>query len=103
MPPVAASVCLYADKSVPAASDVVVTTSGAPIRMVMEAVALCMGCPESVAVILVVTPLGLAIVGVPVICPAVLRLSPAGRDDPAVTLHDSGAVPPVATSVAEEG
>jgi hypothetical protein len=55
-------------------------------------VTLCCGVPESVACTLKIdVP---AVVGVPVICPAVLNVNPAGRL-PRVTDHDIGAVPPL--------
>jgi hypothetical protein len=102
VPPVAASVAVYAAPTCPFASDVVVTASGdtlaAVIVSVRFTVAFCCGLPASFAVNVNAVALATA-VGVPLIVPVELSVRPAGSV-PLVNVHAYGVVPPVAASVA---
>jgi hypothetical protein len=96
VPPLAATVALYAVPTVPPGSDAVVMLTGATMVIDRFAVAVkCVGLVESVAVIdAVVVP---AVVGFPVIAPVdALIPNPAGRP---VAVQVIGGVPPVAATV----
>ena len=97
MPLVAATLALYAVPVTPVGSDVVViVTLGTIVSKRLTEALTGVGLVESVTVmatLFVPDP-----VGVPVICPAVLILSPTGRPD-ATNVY--GVVPPVAFTVAE--
>lgn len=103
VPPVAARVNEYAVPTIPFGTEAVVIVSGnAPELMLIEnrLVAFCIGEEESVTcTVKLDCP---ALVGVPLIVPFLLKPRPAGND-PEVTVHEYGAVPPEAVSVVEYG
>jgi hypothetical protein len=96
VPPAAATVVAgYATPTIPLGSAVVVIVTVVPIVICRFAVALKWGLVESVTVIAaVLVPAGP--VGVPVIWPAALIESPAGKP---VAVNVYGVVPPVASTV----
>ena len=100
VPPLAASVAVYAVPTVPPLSDVVVTCTGvtaAATTMLKLFVVLCAGELESVT--FKVNDAVPAVVGVPLICPALLSVSPAGNAPEEID-QLYGVVPPLAASVA---
>ena len=84
------------EPTTPAGNDVVVTESGALI--VIESA--CVSVRDPLSVTRTVKLGACAVVGVPVIAPAVDSVNPAGNV-PAAILHVYGVVPPAAASVAE--
>jgi hypothetical protein len=102
VPPVAVSVVEYTVPTVPSGNDELeVIVNGAPAALVLMEkglIAFCAGEEESVACTVKLDwP---ALVGVPLIVPPGLKFRPAGNA-PEVTVHEYGAVPPVAVSVVE--
>ena len=96
VPPVAAAVCEYPMPTVPPANDAVVIVGAAAITIDNAFVPTAPRVSVALSVKLNVD----ATVGVPVIAPPLLRLSPLGNA-PALTAHVSAPVPPVATAVCE--
>jgi hypothetical protein len=98
VPPEAVSGAEYAVPTVPFGNEaVVIISSGAPTLMLMESglLAFCTGVEESVTcTVKADCP---ALVGVPLIIPALLKLRPAGNV-PDATVHEYGVVPPDAVS-----
>jgi hypothetical protein len=91
----------YAVPTVPLGKEAVVIVSiGAVLLMLIESgcVTFCVGEEESVTwTVKLDWP---ALVGVPLIVPPLLKLRPAGNE-PDVTVHEYGAVPPEAVSADE--
>jgi len=99
VPPLEASVELYARFTSPAGSVAVVTVSTGALMVMLNAFVLVSGgLPESVTfTVKLEVP---AVVGVPVIAPVLaLRLNPAGKA-PLVILHVNGETPPLSCSAA---
>jgi hypothetical protein len=80
----------------------VVITSGAAMRKVRVRGTDCDGEPESVACTVNVEPRIFTVVGVPLITPAVERVSPGGKA-PDTTAHETFPVPPDVVSVCRYG
>ena len=100
VPPLAANVAVYAVPTVPPVSEEVVTCTDAPAAvttMLKFAVALCAG--ELASVTFTVNDAVPDDVGVPLICPALLSVSPAGKVPEEID-QLYGVVPPLAASVA---
>jgi translation initiation factor 2 alpha subunit (eIF-2alpha) len=101
VPPAADSVELYALPTEPLGKDAVVMASAAPAALVVienNLLAFCTG--EEVSVTCTVKLDCAAVVGVPLIVPALLKAKPAGNA-PDATVQEYGVVPPAADSVAE--
>jgi hypothetical protein len=97
VPPLAVSVCEYADPTVPAGNDVVVIVSvGAAIAMLSALDAVCLLLSVTVTVTLEVP----VAAGVPLMLPPALRLSPA-VSVPLLTAQVYPPVPPLPASVCE--
>ena len=97
-PPVAASVCEYADPAVPdGKGDAVKIVTGVGAGAIVIENAFCAE-PEAESLAWTVKLSVPVVCGVPLISPAVLSESPPGND-PAATFHEYGAVPPEALRV----
>ena len=102
IPPLAASVCVYATPNFAPGKLAVVMTSGAAMRKVRVRGADCAGDPESVACTVKVEPRMFTVVGVPLITPAVESVSPGGKA-PETTAQETFPVPPEAVSICRYG
>ena len=101
MPPDTEMVCEYAVPVVPFGSELVPMTSGATEAVtVIESDCESVNFGEDESATCTVKVDVAAVVGVPEMTPALLRLRPVGRL-PEVTVQAYGVLPPVATSVVE--
>jgi len=101
VPPVAARVNEYAVPTIPFGTEAVVIVSvGALALMLMESGLVATPTGEEESATCTVKLDWPALVGVPLMVPPLLKLSPAGNA-PAETVHEYGAVPPEAVSVDE--
>jgi hypothetical protein len=103
VPPVVASVVLgYATSTCPFGKAVVVmdtgVSGGSAATIVIEIVRFAVSAGELESVTVNITLIAPAVVGVPVIAPAALRLKPSGS---VVEDHEYGVVPPIAARVCE--